>query len=45
MNKKFLIYFIAAFLITAGAVSCNSDNNIETEPYVPSSNVSITAFS
>ena len=45
MNKKFLIYIIAAFLITTGAVSCNSDNNIETEPYVPSSNVSITAFS
>lgn len=45
MNRKFLIYLIAAFLTASTAVSCNSDDDYETEPYVPSSNVAITSFS
>ena len=45
MNRKFLIYLIAAFLVTSVAVSCNSDSDLETEPYIPSSNVAITSFS
>ena len=45
MNRKFLIYLIAAFLTASAAVSCNSDDDYETELYVPSSNVAITSFS
>ena len=45
MNRKFLIYLIAAFLVTSVAVSCNSDSDLETEPYIPSSNVAINSFS
>ena len=45
MNRKFLIYLIAAFLVTSVAVSCNSDSDLESEPYIPSSNVAITSFS
>lgn len=45
MNRKFLIYAFAAFVIASMAVSCNSDDDYETEEYVPSSNVAITSFS
>lgn len=45
MNKKFLIYLVAAFLTVTAAVSCNSTDELETEPNVASSNVAITAFS
>lgn len=45
MNKKFLIYFIAAFLVASVAVSCNSSSESTDNTYVPSSNVAITSFS
>lgn len=44
MNKKFLIYFIAAFLLTSVAVSCNSSSDTSADSYVPASDVSIRSF-
>lgn len=45
MNKKYLIYFIAAFMLTSIAVSCNSSSDTSgSSSYVASSDVSITAF-
>lgn len=42
MNKKILLYFIAAFALVSIAVSCNSDSSSDTS--TSASNVAITSF-